>query len=448
MPYVPHHILLLPAALIAAAPRVAESAEPARARAASDINDATLAREARLEPILRLALTRNPDLAEDRARLRAARARARQAGRLPEVQLKYEQWGVPLRRPFALPEANAVMVGLSLTLPPAGAREARFRAADQEASAASASADSRRRDLHAQVRRAFAEYYRADREAVLHREHVELTERLVALTRSSYRNGQRTQQDVLRLSLELARLHRDVAHIEQERISAQSLLNALMGRPVDAALGPPVELEPPAAPDVSAEKARDTRHAELAAARAALSRSEAALAVARTEARWPSVTIGGDYMYMPMMEHRHGYGAMVMLNLPWLSAGRGDAIEAAEQALAADRQAVESVRNVLRYEARDARARFEAARSTFDIVDRDLLPQARRNFETTQASYGAGQGDALGLVDGLRTYLDSRLDRVRGLAHLETAAADLARALGEQESEQESEQGNQKAGPP
>ena len=389
-----------------------------------------LAGQTTLGPILKAALLANPDIAEERARVKAADARARGAGRLPDTQLKYEQWGVPVSRPWGLGDANAVMVGLSQTLPAPGSRAARGRAAAQDLVSAASRADRRRRDLQAQVRRAFADYYRADRELGLHREHVELTARLVELARASYRTGRRAQQDVLRLNLELSRLHRDLAHIEQERISARALLNALMNRSVDGALGPPAEITPAAAPAGADERAAGARP-EITAARAAVARSQAELDVSRSEARWPSVTLGADYMYMPSMHHRHGWGAMVMLNLPWLSSARHDAVEAAEQTVAADQQALASVETVARYEARDARARFDAARSTFDILDRDLVPLARRNFETAEAGYGAGQGDAISLLDALRSFLDTRLDRVRSLVHLENAAADLERLTGQ-----------------
>ena len=50
----------------------------------------------------------------------------------------------------------------------------------------------------------------------------------------------------------------------------------------------------------------------------------------------------------------------------------------------------------IRYEVRDARARHEAARSTLSILDTDLMPQAKRNFDAVYATYAAGQGDAIG----------------------------------------------------
>jgi outer membrane protein TolC len=288
----------------------------------------------------------------------------------------------------------------------------------------------RRRDLRAEARRAFADYFRADRELQLHREHVELTAKLIELGRASYRAGRSAQQDVLRLTLELSRLHRDLAHIEQERLSARALLNTLMNRPLDAALGPPPELVPPTTP---APADGGVARAEVVQARAAVGKSEAALAAARSEGRWPSVTLGIDYMYMPFMADRHGWGAKVMLNLPWLSGARSDTTAAAAATLTADQHALAAADNGARYQARDARARYDAARSTFEIIEQDLLPQARRNFETAQAAYGAGQGDAITLVDALRSYLDIRLDRVRSLVHLDDAATELARAAGNAE---------------
>jgi outer membrane protein TolC len=140
-------------------------------------------------------------------------------------------------------------------------------------------------------------------------------------------------------------------------------------------------------------------------------------------------------MYMPLMHDPHGYGAMVMLNIPWLGPAKRDAVKAAEESLAAEQHALASVKNVIRYEARDARARHQAARSTFEILDRDLLPQARRNFEAAESAYSAGQGDAFTLIDALRSYLDVRLDRVRALVHMADTAADLARVTGDEENE-------------
>src|ERR1044071_7844850 len=110
---------------------------------ATENDDAELARSARLETILRVALERNPDLAENQARARAAGALSQAASRLPDLEAKYEQWGVPLQRPYALDEAQMLMLGVRQTFPAWGSLDARGRAAAEDAGSAQDAARAR-----------------------------------------------------------------------------------------------------------------------------------------------------------------------------------------------------------------------------------------------------------------------------------------------------------------
>jgi len=400
--------------------------------AAQAPEDAELARSARLETVLRVALERNRDLAESQARARAAGARSQAAARLPDLEAKYEQWGVPLARPYALDEANTLMLGVRQTFPAWGSLDARGRAAAEEAAGAGDATRARRQDVAAQVRRAYAAYYGAEQELHLHLEHVGLTSRLLELARLNQRTGHGSLQDVLRLELELTRLHADVARVERQERSSRALLNALMNRAPDAPLGPPDDLTVVPTRDVAAlEQKVDANRPEIAAAARAVRRSQALLDGTQRAARFPSVMVGLDYWYMPTFPaFQHAYGAMVAINLPWLSARRRDEEREAEETVQAEQRALESARNVVRYELRDAAARVESARQSFSIIDQDLLAQAKRSLDATQAAYAAGQGDAIGLLDALRSYLQVRIERVRALAELAASQADLERAAG------------------
>jgi outer membrane protein, heavy metal efflux system len=406
------------------------TALPARA-ASSD--DAELERSARLETILRVALERNPDLAENRARTRAAEARSQGASRLPDLEAKYEQWGVPLSKPYALDEAQMLMLGVRQTFPAWGSLDARGRAAAEEAVIVQSAGRARRQEIVAQVRRTYAAYYRADQELRLHLEHVGLTSRVLELAKLNQRTGHGSLQDVLRLELELTRVHTDVARIEREQRSSRALLNALMDRPADAPLGPPEDLSVTPTADVAAlEKNIDANRPEITAATRNIRRSEAVLDGARRSARIPQFMVGLDYWYMPTFpsDMRHAYSAMVAINLPWLSGRRGADQREAEASLQAERHALESAKNTVRYELRDAAARVDSARQSFSIIDQDLLAQAKRSLEATQAAYTAGHGDAGGMLEALRSYLQVRIERVRSLAELATSEADLERAAG------------------
>ncbi len=205
-----------------------------------------------------------------------------------------------------------------------------------------------------------------------------------------------------------------------------------MDRPPQAPLGPPEDLSVVPARDVAAlERAIDDNRPEISAAARAIRRSEALLDGTRHAARFPNVMVGVDYWYMPInMEMHHCYGAMVGINLPWLSGRRRADEREAEETVQAEQHALASTRNAVRYELHDAAARLESARQSFTIIDQDLLSQAKRSLEATQAAYATGQGDAVGLLDALRSYLQVRIERVRALAELASSQADLERAAG------------------
>jgi len=71
-----------------------------------------------------------------------------------------------------------------------------------------------------------------------------------------------------------------------------------------------------------------------------------------------------------------------------------------------------------------------ALAQSFTIIDQDLLAQAKRSLDATEAAYAAGRGDAIALLDALRSYLQVRIERVRALAELASSQTDLERAAG------------------
>jgi outer membrane protein TolC len=399
----------------------------------SQAEETNLGEETRLDVVLRLAMAHNPDLDETRERLRAALARVKASTRLPDLELKLEHWAVPLARPYALNQADTLMVGLRQQFPAPGTLRHRSRAAVEEAGMLLEADRARKLDLAAQVRRAYYDYYRADREYRIHLEHVSLATDVVELARANYRVGKGTQQDVLRVIVEMSKLHNDIAAIEQQRLTARVMLNTLMARAPDAPLGPPAAFQ---ASDVrprleELERQLESARPELASAARAVRRSGAMLAAAKSGLYWPSFMVGADYWYLPTSPTtQHAWSAMVSFTLPWLNPRHYDEVSEAEHTLAADRKAFESVRNTAFYQLRDTAARLKAAQDSLAIIERDLLPQALQSFEASRAAFSSGQSDAISLLDAFRSYLDVRLQREHALARVQSSLADLDRAAG------------------
>jgi outer membrane protein TolC len=391
-----------------------------------------LPEEATLDRIVRVALARNPDLTEAGERVRAAREAAPAASRLPDPEFEYQLWGQPIARPVALDETQMHMFGLRQSFPAPGSLGARSEAATAQAKVASETRRAREQDLIARVRRAYAEYYRADREYRIHLEHGRLSQQVLDLARAAYAGGRGTQQDVLRAVVELSRRHNDLATIDRDRRAARGLLNTLMARPAEAPLGPPAPIEPAKLQVRFDELTRSMaeRRPEIAAAQSAIRARESELEAARATGRWPSFMVGVQYMYMPPMDDPHNYGVSFSMSLPWLNPRYGEEVRAAEARVSAERSALSSVRFAVRYELYEAIERLKAARESFTIIERDLLPQAVRSFESAQAVYRGGQADSLALFDALRSLLDVRIERERALTRIETALADMERAAG------------------
>src|SRR4029079_8211057 len=103
--------------------------------------------------------------------------------------------------------------------------------------------------------------------------------------------------------------------------------------------------------DVAAlERGLDTNRPEIDAAARAVRRSQALPDAATPSARVPNLMVGFDYWYLPTnTDTHHGYGAMVAINLPWLSGRRRDEIREGEQTVPAEQEATASARNAARY---------------------------------------------------------------------------------------------------
>jgi outer membrane protein, heavy metal efflux system len=404
----------------------------AAAIAPQAVADAELAREVRFDTVLRTALARNSDLAEAAARTRAARSATSAAGRLPAPQFAYQLWAAPLARPYALDEAEMHMFGIQQTFPALGSLSARAKAVAAQADVAEQAERARWHDVTQRVRRAYAEYYRADTELRVHEQHATLVRQILELARAAYQSGRTTQQDVLRTTLELTRLHNDLAMLEGERQSARALLNTLMARPIDAPLGPPAGLD---SADMQArleklERSDVTQRAELLAVNDAIRARQHEIEAARASGRWPEIMVGLQYMLMPMANEPHAYGAMLSFSLPWLTDRYEDEAHAAEASLAAERSSWNSLRDAARHQLSAAAARAKAARASLVIIERDLVPQAQQSFEAAQALYRGGQAESLSIFDAMRSLLEIRIAQERARVVLEFALADMERAVG------------------
>src|SRR5215467_9126431 len=235
-----------------------------------------------LDEAERVALQSNPEVLLFSRKLAAIQARIPAAGALDDPALMFRSWQVPLAQPWNLNDSmNMFMIGQNFPGP--GKRGLRSQIAGDAATVAKAELEAKRREVSAEVRKAFYDLARNADELRIHDEQVAIARQGMEAARIKYSVGKVPQQDVLKAQVALTRLIEHLVMLEQDADLSRATLNTLLGRDPDSPLEVSGEYAAPAdLPTLAALKqlAASSRP-ELAAATAMINQSQDELKLAR-----------------------------------------------------------------------------------------------------------------------------------------------------------------------
>lgn len=345
------------------------------------------------------ALAANPGLVRLDARARAAAARIRPAGALPDPMLSVGLTDLELPR-FAFTQSDFTEVDLEARqeFPWPGTLAARSRAAKASAAARRADVSTRRRDV---VVRTAALYNRlryliAARE-ILRRQHALLASS-VEIATARYATGSAPQSDPLDARAARAQLNGEAASLAAGEVRLRAELRAWRGIVTAESLAvSPIEPSEVRAlyPTLESHPHGDIRsldqHPLLAARQAAVSAAEE---TARAEglgarpdfavmARYGARTIASDF-----------FSASVGLRVPlWAGRKQKPLAEAARQEAGAERAALAEDRAMLESEYRATLAEAEAGLERLRLLLDEVLPSAEAARDAALRSYQVGKVD-------------------------------------------------------
>jgi len=400
------------------------------------------------QPLVDLAMARNPRVLAAERRVQRLRARVPQATSLDDPVLQVAPIGEMAET--AAGEVR-VMTGLSQKLPFPGKRSARGAVAAAEADAAEAALAEVRLEVAAQVRRAYWSRYDAVRA-------VEVTERSQALLRqlydaveARYRAAAVPQAQLLRVGVELDSLQTELLTLRQRRATAAARLNALLNRAPTAPL-PEVEPVQLAAVDLRLERwlRAAATHPAVERWRAESAAYRHRLRLARLD-RWPDFTLSGNYNAVDddgLAASANGddqWWIGVGVTLPIWQGKRRAAIREAVRGMGEAAAELTAAENELTYQVQDALARIESQHEAARLLRDDILPKARQTVDVSLTGYRSGEVDFLDLLDNWQALL--RFERLyhQNVAQLEQALADLQRAVGERPAEPSAGEGDDDA---
>ena len=372
------------------------------------------------------ALAHNPELLASRQLELAAQARPVQAAARPgaTVGVFYQNDGVGP----SLGREPMTMLGISggQDIPYPGKLGLRRQVAQAEAGVAGLDVERARLSLVGSVKRAYYGLRLARGLAALALEQRNVWQEVQETARVRYASAVGSQQEMLRAQVEATRVQALHAQHHAEARARLAQLNALLGRPADTPVDTPGRLgvvpETRSAAEIGAWT--EANSPELKAAALAVERDERAVELARLEFK-PDFNVQGGVMYRGSLPPMWQVGASVML--PSRARVKG-ALAEAEARLAASKARQEDVRVRLRSVVEQRLALLDAAQQIEATYRDGLLPQGDLAVQSASATYAAGQGSQVAVLEAAAALLDDRTDYLRLLATHATERARLEEA--------------------
>lgn len=385
-----------------------------------------------LEQVEQIALQANLEIRVAVRKLTIAETRVPGAGALDDPWVMYRGWQVPLSQPWNYDSAmNMFMIGQSF--PGRGKRGIRARVATDAATISKSELEAKKREVAAQVRKAFYDLLRSGDELHVHDEQVSTARQALEAARIKYSAGKVPQQDVLKAQVGVTKLIEHLVMLEQDAELSRSTLNTLLGRNPDTPLEVSGQYETPAQTPAFSELQRLALQSrpELATASASIKQAQDEAVLARKQYT-PDFSANVGYMLMPSgSDHRNNYMIEGSMTLPWLNRRKHDSEINEANAAIAERQAeFDSMRLEVFQQIQEALVRLNAAKRLVDLYRNSLRPQTESTLRSTIIAYESDRTDILNLLDSQNTVLDVDYAYFRLLAEFEQRMAELELAVG------------------
>lgn len=383
-----------------------------------------------LEPLVREALQKNPEIQAAREQWQAASERAPQAGTLPDPTVGVQLWNFP--ESFNVGQTQNTIFTLSQHLPYPGKLGLQSAVATEAAGVREQAIGAKQREIVARVKQAYFDLFFAHKDLQVHHDQVDLLKQLFEVATAKFRTGKGTQVDVLKVQVELSDLYQRLPVLEQRRETAEAHLNVLMDRDPKTALGMPMEPLP-----LGLEKSLDDLE------RLAIGTRPELLAADRTIKHSAKVRELAERQYYPDFQvaaqrfqnyqARDGFGAIATMTVPfafWSKPKYDAGVREAKAAEAAARADYHSWQNLTRFQIKDLVAKIRAQHETTKLYRTTILPQADQNLEAALSGYRTGRNAFLDVIEAERSLLDFRLSYYRAMVEREKQRAALEQVIG------------------
>lgn len=383
-----------------------------------------------LGEVLALTLMHNPELSAYSLEIRAADARALQAGLRPNPELEVEMeevGGSGSRSGF---DAAETTLRISQLIETGGKAEKRQKVAAFEKDLAGIDYRAKKMQIFADAAGAFIAVLTAQEQLELSQELLTLAEETFTTVQRRVRAGRDSPIEETRASVTLADIRLAEQKARRNLTFARKKLAAFWAQesPVfERAVGDLGTIEP--LPPLEQLIASLKTNPEYARWQAEIEKSRAVMDLEEANAKG-DVTVGAGVQRF----HETDDNALVFgisIPLPIHDRNQG-ARRAAAYGLAKSRQQQKAAWLALQNELNEAYRAYADAYEQAVSLDEEVLPAAANMFEAVMTAYREGKVDYLNVLDAQRTLFEAKKQYLTALSDCHRAAAEVERLTGPQ----------------
>jgi cobalt-zinc-cadmium efflux system outer membrane protein len=310
-----------------------------------------------------------------------------------------------------------------------GKRTRRLQVADATIATGDAEVNQAMAEVQADVRRAYFAQFVAEQRQALLEEMQGLAQRARDAAQARFDAGGVPRLEVVQAQLALADVQNQAVAARGTVTAARASLNAAVGLPLDTPTTVEASLDPgPGLATTAAVARARAASAELAAIDRRIDEQRARVALAQALRR-PDVTPEATLTRRAEPEFDTGWRAAVAMTMPVFTTHRA-AVRVEEATLAQLTSEREAAAARISGEVASASAIAEAQRQQYLRYRDDILPQALEVERMAEDSYKLGQTGIAAYLQALQASRDVRLRSIQSAADLQSALADLERAIG------------------
>jgi len=385
-----------------------------------------------------IALRADPSVMMVESNRQALEERAVAAGQLPDPMLKLGLAGLPTDT-FNLGQEpmTQVLLGVVQKFPRGRTRSLQAEQLGQRSEGLDALSRDRRLQILKAVREQFLEVLKQVRLNEINEEAITAFTDLADITRDYYATGRVPQQDVLRASVELARVQDRATRISQQEDQARAALAAWIGEAAYREIEPVWPEEPQAPPEAEIISGLHD-HPRILALQHNVLAAETGVELAREKFKPEfsvDLTYGGRGGRNPNVGNRADLlSMMVMMDVPLFTGKRQDrllAASVAESSAAAYER--DDVYRQMKSQVEMHAANLRRERQRIELFEKTLLPEASFNADATFEAYQAAVENLTTLMRARITEYELEFEYAQLQADLRKTQARLAYLAGEEQ---------------